>query len=149
MILFDHLLPISGKKDDFRIAQGTHLEKWRPRWNSAWPALFSCRVIPLEECCLYHNLKDSSEICNYLLHKSSYPHYRIPFTGKMTSLYWNKPQVVKKIHCILVDPLSAAIVAHLYLLRLEIISYLTPHNQYLFFLQDRPWISPWIKSISN
>ena len=60
-----------AKKEDFRIAHGDHLEKW-PYWNFAWPALFSCRVITVEYmyqiCCLYHNLKDSSKICNYLLH---------------------------------------------------------------------------------
>ena len=59
-------------KYDFKIAHGGHLEKWRPFWNFAWPALFSCRenlvVYVYHICCLYHNLKDSSEICNYLLH---------------------------------------------------------------------------------
>ena len=60
------------KNEDFRIAHGGHLEKWRPYWNFVWPTLFSCRVTPVEYvyqiCCLYHNLKESYEICNYLFH---------------------------------------------------------------------------------
>ena len=52
---------------------------WRPYWKMAailkfWLAcvFFSWRVTPIEYlcqiCCLYHNLNDSSDICNYLLH---------------------------------------------------------------------------------
>ena len=37
---------------------------------------FFLRVTPLEYlcqiCCLYHNLNDSSDICNYLLHYGEY-----------------------------------------------------------------------------
>ena len=51
---------------------------WRPYWKMAailkfaWPTFFSWRVTPIDYlyqiCCLYHNLNDSSDICNYLLH---------------------------------------------------------------------------------
>ena len=46
--------------------------KWQPYWHFAWPAFFSCKVTPVEYLCqifcLYHNLNESSVICNYLLH---------------------------------------------------------------------------------
>ena len=60
----------------FGIARGGHLGKWRPYWNFAWPAFFPWRVTPImylcQICCLYHNLNDSSDICNYLLHYTDY-----------------------------------------------------------------------------
>ena len=47
--------------------------KWK---DFAWPALFSCRMTPVEYvcqiCCLCHNSKDSYEMCNYLLHCTKY-----------------------------------------------------------------------------
>ena len=87
--LFEHLLGLKHKiyhhnylsepsaallrqKMGFGIARGGHLGKWRPYWNFAWPAFFSWRETPIEYlcqiCCLYHNLNNSSDICNYLLH---------------------------------------------------------------------------------
>ena len=55
---------------------------WRPYWKMAAilkfcvARVFSWRVTPIEYlcqiCCLYHNLNDSSDICNYLLHYLSY-----------------------------------------------------------------------------
>ena len=48
VIFFDHLLPFFGKKEEFMIAYGGRLEKWRPYWNFAWSALFADKGAPIE-----------------------------------------------------------------------------------------------------
>ena len=117
MIFFNHLLPLSGKKEDFRIAHGSHLGKRQPYWNFAWPTLFSNRDTLIEYlyqiCCLYHNLKESytyllcyiCTLCQSLSltavhcrvtghngHKPKWPQPKRPQTETATNRNGHKPE---------------------------------------------------------
>ena len=72
IIFLNHLLPFKAKN---RISGSP----WRSYWKMAAilkfcvvRVFFSWRVTPIEYlyqmCCLYHDLNDSPDICNYLLH---------------------------------------------------------------------------------
>ena len=85
----------------FGIARSGHLGKWRPYWNFAWPAFFSWRETPIEYlcqiCCLYHNLNDSSDLCNYLLHYCVTIGL-LPFVSRLSCWAWKHAGVYTCMH---------------------------------------------------
>ena len=94
MTLFEHLLCLKHKiyfhnclsqPSAARLRQkiGFQDSPWRPSWKKAAilkfcvARVFFLKGDPIEYlcqiCCLYHNLNDSSAICNYLLHYKARP----------------------------------------------------------------------------